>query len=145
MIPIIGGAFSETSINGEALPYGEDWQFVRPDGNTELNARYFLQTEDGIVSRIANKALIHTPVKGDEGGFYVKLVVDIEAPSKSAYDYLNHAVFLGILEILQIKTNEEAYIRVMPRKHLPVLVIGIITGRLSIITGTSQQKQLFIC
>ncbi len=69
-----------------------------------------LQTEDGIIIRIANKALMHTPAKDDEGGFYVKSVVDIEAPSESIYDYLNHAVFIGTLEIPQIEPDEEPYV-----------------------------------
>ena len=110
MIPIIGGTFRGPNINGEVLPYGEDWQLVRPDGDTELNARYLPQTEDGIIIRIANKALMHKPAKDDEGGFYVKSVVDIEAPSESTYDYLNHAVFIGTLEIPQIEPNEEPYV-----------------------------------
>ena len=36
VIPITGGTFSGPKIKGEVLPGGEDWQLVRPDGDTEL-------------------------------------------------------------------------------------------------------------
>ena len=49
VIPITGGTFSGPKINGEVLPGGEDWQLVRPDGDTELYARYLMKTDDGIV------------------------------------------------------------------------------------------------
>ncbi|PTN05038.1 DUF3237 family protein [Mangrovibacterium marinum] len=110
MIPITGGTFSGPKIKGEVLPYGEDWQLVRPDGDTELNACYLLKTDDGILIRVANKALMHTPAKGEEGGFYVKSVIELEAPSASSYDYLNHAIFIGTLEIPELKANEEPYV-----------------------------------
>ncbi|WP_319226302.1 DUF3237 family protein [Draconibacterium orientale] len=110
VIPITGGTFSGPKINGEVLPGGEDWQLVRPDGDTELYARYLMKTDDGIVLQILNKALMHAPAPGEEGGFYVKSVIDIEAPIESSYDYLNHAIFLGTLEMPQLKPNEEPYV-----------------------------------
>ena len=110
VIPITGGTFSGPKITGEVLPGGEDWQLVRPDGDTELNARYLLKTNDGILIRVENKALMHTPAKGEEGGFYVRSVIDLEAPVGSAYDYLNHAIFIGTLEIPKLEANEEPYV-----------------------------------
>ncbi|WP_321996857.1 DUF3237 family protein [Draconibacterium orientale] len=110
VIPITGGTFSGPKINGEVLPGGEDWQLVRPDGDTELYARYLMKTDDGTVLQILNKALMHAPAQGEEGGFYVKSVIDIEAPIESSYDYLNHAIFLGTLEMPQLKPNEEPYV-----------------------------------
>jgi len=110
VIPITGGTFRGPKITGEVLPGGEDWQLVRPDGDTELNARYLLKTDDGILIRVENKALMHTPAPGEEGGFYVRSVIDLEAPIESSYDYLNHAIFLGTLEMPQLKPNEEPYV-----------------------------------
>ncbi|WP_372653584.1 DUF3237 family protein [Draconibacterium sp.] len=110
VIPITGGTFSGPNIKGEVLPGGEDWQLVRPDGDTELYARYLMKTEDGTVLQILNKALMHTPAQGEESDFYVKSVIDIEAPIESAYDYLNHAIFLGTLEMPRLKPNEEPYV-----------------------------------
>jgi hypothetical protein len=110
VIPITGGTFSGPNIKGEVLPGGEDWQIVRPDGDTELYARYLLKTDDGVVIQVINRALIHAPVKGEVGGFYVKSVLDLEAPNESKYKYLNHAIFLGTLDMPQIKQDEEPYV-----------------------------------
>lgn len=110
VIPITGGTFNGPKIKGEVLPGGEDWQLVRPDGDTELYARYLMKTDDGTVLQILNKALMHSPAQGEEGGFYVKSVIDIEAPIESSYDYLNHAIFLGTFEMPQLKPNEEPYV-----------------------------------
>lgn len=110
MIPIIGGSFSGPNIKGEILPGGEDWQLVRPDGDTELNARYLLKTDDGIIIQVINKALMHVLAKEEEGGFYVKSVLDMEAPTDSRYAYLNHAIFLGTLTMPRINPGEKPYV-----------------------------------
>jgi hypothetical protein len=110
IIPITGGTFSGPNIKGEVLSGGEDWQLVRPDGDTELYARYLLKTNDSIVIQVINRALMHIPAKGEEGGFYVKSVLDLEAPIDSKYNYLNHSIFLGTLEMPQIQKDEEPYV-----------------------------------
>ncbi len=90
------------------LPGGEDWQLVRPDGDTELYARYLLKTDDGHVIQVVNNALIH--VGKQEKEFYCRSVLDLEAPTDSPYDYLNHAIFIGTLKVPEIKSGEEAYV-----------------------------------
>lgn len=108
VIPIVGGTFSGPKIKGEVLSGGEDCQLVRPDGDTELNARYLLKTDDGYIIQILNKALIHTDAKTK--AFYCKSVLDIEAPKDSSYDYLNHAIFIGTLKIPELKPGEDPYV-----------------------------------
>lgn len=108
VIPIIGGTFAGPKIKGEVLSGGEDCQLVRPDGDTELNARYLLKTDDGYIIQILNKALIHTDAKTK--AFYCKSVLDIEAPKDSPYDYLNHAIFIGTLTMPALKAGEEPYV-----------------------------------
>lgn len=108
VIPITGGTFEGPKIKGEVLPGGEDWQLVRPDGDTELYARYLLKTDDGYVIQVINRALIHGGSQGKE--FYCKSVLDLEAPIDSPYDYLNHAIFIGTLEMPVINTGEEPYV-----------------------------------
>lgn len=108
VIPITGGTFSGPKIKGEVLPGGEDWQLVRPDGDTELYARYLLKTDDSVVIQITNQVLMHI---GEQGkNFYCKSVIDFEAPNESKYDYLNHAIFLGTLQMPQLKQEEEPYV-----------------------------------
>lgn len=108
VIPITGGTFAGAKIKGEVLPGGEDSQLVRPDGDTELNARYLLKTDDGYVIQVTNKALIHTDSKTNF--FYCKSVLDLEAPKNSPYDYLNHAIFIGTLTMPELKPGEEPYV-----------------------------------
>lgn len=107
IIPITGGTFSGPKISGEVLPGGEDWQIVRPDGDTELYARYLMKTSDGQVIQIINQALIHSDSKN---GFYCKSVLDLEAPKDGPYDYLNHAIFLGTLDMPKLKPGEQPYV-----------------------------------
>jgi len=108
VIPITGGTFIGSKIKGEVLSGGEDCQLVRPDGDTELNARYLLKTDDGYVIQVTNNALIHTDSKTN--AFYCKSVIDLEAPKKSPYEYLNHAIFIGTLTMPQLKPGEEPYV-----------------------------------
>ena len=108
VIPITGGTFSGPRIKVEVLPGGEDWQLVRPDGDTELYARYLLKTDDGHVIQVINNALIHTDAKTK--AFYCKSVLDLEAPQNSPYDYLNHAIFIGTLNMPALKQGEEPYV-----------------------------------
>lgn len=108
VIPITGGTFSGPKIKGEVLPGGEDWQLVRPDGDTELYARYLLKTDDGHVIQVINNALIHTDAKTN--AFYCKSVLDLEAPQDSPYDELNHAIFIGTLNMPALKPGEEPYV-----------------------------------
>jgi len=108
IIPITGGSFVGPRIKGEVLPGGEDWQLVRPDGDTELNARYLLKTDDGHVIQVINQALIHVDEKSKV--FYCKSVLDLEAPKNSHYDYLNHAIFIGTLKMPELKQGEEPYV-----------------------------------
>jgi len=108
VIPITGGTFSGPKIKGEVLPGGEDWQLVRPDGDTELNARYLLKTNDGHIIQVINQAIIH--IDKQSKAFYCKSVLDIEAPNESPYDYLNHAIFIGTLNMPQLKQGEEPYV-----------------------------------
>ena len=108
VIPIIGGTFEGPKIKGEVLSGGEDSQLVRADGDTELNARYLLKTDDGFIIRVFNKALIHTDSKTKS--FYCKSVLDLEAPQVSSYDYLNHAIFIGTLKMPELKIGEEPYV-----------------------------------
>lgn len=41
------------------LPGGADWQLLRHDGVTELEARYILRTDDGALIYVSNHALRH--------------------------------------------------------------------------------------
>jgi hypothetical protein len=57
IIPITGGRFEGEKLAGEVLPGGADWQLVRPDGATLLEARYTLRTSDGALVYVRNRGL----------------------------------------------------------------------------------------
>lgn len=110
IIPITGGTFEGSKISGEVLPYGADWQLVRPDGDVEFNARYLLKTSDGFTIQVINKVLLHRDTSNQKPEMYTKSVVDFEASNDSPYAYLNHAIFLGTLTIPELKPGETPYV-----------------------------------
>jgi hypothetical protein len=65
MVPIVGGSFQgrgELAIQGRICPGGADWQVIQPDGLTEADARYILETDRGQTITVRNRGLRHAPV-----------------------------------------------------------------------------------
>jgi len=91
-IPIIGGTFEGRRIKGKVLPGGMDWQLIRGDGVTEVEADYMIQAEDGALIHVYN----HGIIVPHEGGAYVRTVPRFEAPV-GPHDWLNKTVFLGTI------------------------------------------------
>src|SRR5260370_32595652 len=54
IIPILGGEVFGEGIKGTILPYGADFQTIRPNGFTELEAKYAFQMDDGAIVYIEN-------------------------------------------------------------------------------------------
>lgn len=61
VVPITGGDFAGPRIRGKVVPGGADWQILRADGVSELEARYTLWTDDGALIYVRNHALRHGP------------------------------------------------------------------------------------
>ena len=61
IIPITGGRFRGERLSGRVLPGGADWQIVRADGVSQLEARYTLETDDGALIYVHNVGLRHGP------------------------------------------------------------------------------------
>lgn len=85
-IPITGGTFKGPRINGTIFPEGMDWQLIRPDGMTELEAAYLMREADGTVIHIRNK--------GVAGKGYARTSAVFEVPN-GPHAWLNEAVFAG--------------------------------------------------
>ena len=62
IIPIIGGEVRGEAINGKVLPFGADFQIVRPSQLIELEAKYAFETDDGAVVYVENKGIRFGPV-----------------------------------------------------------------------------------
>ena len=97
VVPITGGTFEGPGLKGTIMPGGEDWQLVREDGVMQLDARYWLRTEDGAIIRVHNQVLVGPPPQGQAAGQrYRRSSVRFEAPI-GKYDWLNQAVFVGTI------------------------------------------------
>lgn len=96
IIPITGGTFEGPQLKGEIVPGGWDWQLRRDDGCTDVEADYFLKTDDGVVINVVNKGVICPPRQG-EAPRPVRTHPVFEAP-KGKYEWLGQAAFVGTLE-----------------------------------------------
>jgi hypothetical protein len=54
VIPITGGGLNGPGIKGVVLSGGADWQTIRPDGVTLLQARYTIRLDDGQTVGVIN-------------------------------------------------------------------------------------------
>lgn len=54
IIPVIGGEIHGEGINGKVLPFGADFQIIRPDELIELEAKYAMELDDGAVIYVEN-------------------------------------------------------------------------------------------
>jgi hypothetical protein len=100
LVPIIGGTFEAKNFKGTLMPGGEDWQLIRDDGTTHLDARYALRAEDGSIIRVHNKVLIDMASASGKSlsDAYARSVVTFEAPNGN-HDWLNKAIFIGTIDV----------------------------------------------
>src|SRR5262245_28839572 len=57
IIPITGGEVRGEQVNGKVLPFGADFQIIRPNELIELEAKYAFETDDGAVVYVENKGI----------------------------------------------------------------------------------------
>ncbi len=63
IIPITGGEVRGERVNGKVLPFGADFQIVRPNELIDLEAKYAFETDDGAVVYVENKGIRFGPVE----------------------------------------------------------------------------------
>lgn len=56
-VPITGGIVTGPRLSARIIPGGGDWQTILPNGITRVEARYFLEAEDGTVIELHNPGL----------------------------------------------------------------------------------------
>jgi hypothetical protein len=59
IIDITGGTFEGPRLKGKVLRGGADWQIIKEDGFTEVDARYTLQTDAGDLIYVTNVGIRH--------------------------------------------------------------------------------------
>src|SRR3954471_17495721 len=61
IIPVLGGVVHGPGIKGTIFPYGADFQTIRPNGFTELEAKYAFEMDDGAIVYIENVGIRFGP------------------------------------------------------------------------------------
>ena len=105
IIPILGGEVRGEGITGTIFPCGADFQIIRPDGFTELEAKYAFEMDDGAIVYIENvgirfgpKELLDRIAKGgnvDPALIYFRSVPKFETGAEK-YRWLMENLFIGV-------------------------------------------------
>jgi hypothetical protein len=105
IIPILGGEVRGEGIKGTIFPAGADFQIIRPNGFTELEAKYAFELDDGAVVYIENtgirfgpKPLLDRIARGeivDPASIYFRSVPKFETGGEN-YRWLMENLFVGV-------------------------------------------------
>ena len=103
IIPITGGEVTG-EVNGKVLPFGADFQIIRPNELIDLEAKYAFETNDGAVVYVENKGIRFGPVEllqklkrgeaVDPKLIYFRTVPKFETGAEK-YRWLMQRVFVG--------------------------------------------------
>lgn len=103
IVPITGGTFAGPKLRGTIVPGGADWQYVRSDNVTVVEARYLLRTDDDVLIEVHNRGLRHGPEETmrrlaagesvDPREYYFRAAPSLTAPA-GRYEWLNRSLFL---------------------------------------------------
>lgn len=88
IVPILDGTVEGPEIKGRVLPGGADWQIVREDGFTELDARYTIETSEGQLIYVQNRGI------RDPSLVYFRSVPWFET-SAPGLQWLTRSIFVG--------------------------------------------------
>jgi Protein of unknown function (DUF3237) len=105
VIPILGGEVFGDGIKGTIFPVGADFQTIRSNGFTELEAKYAFELDDGAIVYIENigirfgrKELLDRIARGeivDPASIYFRSVPKFETGSEK-YRWLMENLFIGV-------------------------------------------------
>ncbi|MCU0339466.1 MAG: DUF3237 domain-containing protein [Spirosomaceae bacterium] len=105
IVPILGGHIEGPLLQGEIMAGGADWQYVRADGVTELEAHYQLKMPDGTLIyfkntgiRVASEEVGQRLAAGElvpDDAYYFRTIPLFEAPTASPYNWLNQCLFIS--------------------------------------------------
>lgn len=104
VVPILGGTIVGPRIKGAILPAGADYQVIRADGYTTLDARYAARLDDGVMIYIVNTGVRFGPpevmdrIKRGEpvhpAAVYFRTTPRFETAS-SVYEWLTRPLFIA--------------------------------------------------
>ncbi len=106
-MPIEGGTLEGPRLRARLLPGGADYQIVHPDGFTEAEARYVLETDSGDLVYVNNRGMRHGPPDAirrlnagepvDPALIYFRTVPTFET-SSAELRWLTQSIFIGVGE-----------------------------------------------
>ena len=108
MIPITGGTFHGPRMRGQVVANGADWNLSRADGASNVDAAYYLKTDDQVLIRIVNRGIRDRgapPAPNAPELFFMYTHPEFEAPT-GKYDWLNRGMFIGTLGARRGMKNE---------------------------------------
>lgn len=104
VIHILGGRVAGPKLTGRILPGGADWQIVRTDGASDVQARYTIETDTGAHILVNSEGLRHGPpevlarlLRGEAvepAEYYFRTVMRFETGEKSL-DWLNRILAIA--------------------------------------------------
>jgi hypothetical protein len=104
IVPIASGEVEGPRLRGRILPGGADWQYIRPDGVVVIEARYTLETHDGVLISVESTGLRHGPdevmrrlAAGEQvesSSYYFRTAIRLEVPL-GPYDWMNRSLFVA--------------------------------------------------
>jgi hypothetical protein len=104
--PGFAASGSASPLKGKLLP-GADYQIIRPDGFTEIDAHYVVQMENGDLIYITNRGMRHGPPEliaklnageaVDQSKIYFRTIISIETAAK-ALDWMNRSILVSVGE-----------------------------------------------
>ena len=104
IVPILGGTFEGPGIKGTVRSGGADWQIIRPDGFSELDTRYTLETDKGQIIYVQNAGIRHASPElmkrllagelVDPSLVYFRTVATFETAAPEL-QWLTKAIFVG--------------------------------------------------
>jgi hypothetical protein len=105
IIPILGGEVRGEGIKGTIFPAGADFQTIRPNGLTELEAKYAFELDDGAIVYIENtgirsgpKELLDRIAQGetvDPASIYFRSVPKFQTGAEN-YRWLMESLFVAV-------------------------------------------------
>lgn len=103
-VGVASGEFEGPLLRGRALPAGGDTPVVREDGVVLLDARYFLEVDDGTLIRIHNRGVfrmdptvrdrLNAGEDVDPDEYYIRTSPTFEVPA-GPHDWLTRYTFVG--------------------------------------------------
>ena len=104
IVDILGGTFEGPKVKGTLVPGGADWQLIRADGFTDIDARYTLQTDAGGLIYVSNVGIRHAPPEVmrrlnagetvDQSQIYFRSVPKFETAAPEL-DWLMRSIFVA--------------------------------------------------